>query len=172
MLKNKLWLYLAFSCLLMSCVTQRRCNIKFPPTTNTVTHETVRDSIVYMDKTVEVKIPGATVHDSVLIPCFPPVSYVPDTARAETEYARAKAWFSHSSIKLKLEQKASILQVRLDSAIKESYQWKTKYEKVTIVPEPVKYIPKIYKQAMSVCIFIFAAAFIFIGWKLFKFFKK
>jgi hypothetical protein len=157
----------------MSCVTQKKCNAKFPPTTTTETIETVRDSIVYKDKLVPYYIPGETVHDSVPVPCPPPPpGFVPDTARAETEFARAKAWFSNSSIKLKLEQKATTLQLRLDSAVKEMYRWKTKYTNITTIPQPVKYIPQRFKTYRNIVFIIFALGFAFVGWKLYSFFKK
>jgi hypothetical protein len=133
-----------------SCVTQKKCNEKFPSKRDTIRIETVRDSLVYKDKIVEVKIPGETRIDSVIIPCPPPPpTYIADTAKAETEYARAFAWFSYPRIKLRLEQKASILELKLDSAIKEAYQWRTKFEQITVTPQPVKYIPTFYKYCLG-----------------------
>ncbi len=170
---KRICLFLVFLSVLTGCVTQRRCYTRFPPKTDTIRIETIRDSIVIKDKIIEVEIPGELRVDSIIIPCPPPPdTYIPDTARAETEYARAKAWFDYPNINLKLEQKVSILQIKLDSAIKESYHWKTEYEKIIVIPEPEKYIPKIYKHALNICIFIFAIIFIWIGWKAFKFFKK
>lgn len=152
-----------FSIIISSCVTQKRCYSKFPPTTSTTTNTTVRDSIVYRDKLVEVKIPGKTVRDSVPIPCPPPPpSYVPDTARAETDYASAKAWFDYPNIKIELEQKTSVLQVRLDSAIKESYHWESEYKKERVVLPPVRYIPAICKWAVGLWIVAIIAGIVFV----------
>lgn len=140
--------------LTLSCVTQKKCLQKFPPSTETITNTIVKDSIIYKDRIVEVKIPGALQIDSVPIPCPPPPdAYIPDTARAETEYAKAKAWFDYPNIRLKLIQKVSVLQVKLDSATKEAYHWKTIAEKVTVTPQPIitKYIPGFYKF----CTFVF-----------------
>lgn len=155
-----------------SCVTQRKCLEKFPVKSDTVKIVTVRDSIVFKDKIVEIKIPGKTVIDSVVIPCPPPPPfYIPDTARAETEFAIAQAWFEYPHIALFLKQKESVLQVKLDSAITEKYYWRFEYEKIVKTIE-TKYVPKIYKDALTICIVIFAIAFFYFGWRAFKFFKK
>jgi len=171
----RIFIFLILILFASSCVTQRRCNSKFPPSRDTLRIVTTRDSIVYRDTIVKVEIPGDIQIDSVPIPCPPPPpppAYIPDTARAETDYAKAWAYFKYPNINLKLEQKASILEIKLDSAIQEAHYWKSEYEKITITPEPVKFIPKIYKQAMGICIFIFACVFIFIGWKVYKTFVK
>jgi hypothetical protein len=155
-----------------SCITSKKCLQRFPPSRDTLRIEKIRDSIIYKDKLVEVKIPGATKIDSIPIPCPPPpLTYIPDTARAETEYAKGMAWFDYPNIQLKLIQKQSILQVRLDSAIKESYHWKTEYEKITNTPAPVvtKYIPGFYKVAFWLWIGVIIAI---IGFIIIKYGRK
>jgi hypothetical protein len=149
----RIYLYFAFFCLflaLSSCVTQRACQKHFPPSRDTVRIVTVRDSIVIRDTTVFIKIPGETVHDSVVIPCPDPgPAFIPDTAIVRTDFAIAKAWFQFPTIKLRLTQPDTTLQIRLDNAIKEAWHWKTEYEKITVTPQPIitKYIPGIYKVA-------------------------
>jgi hypothetical protein len=156
-----------------SCVTRRKCDAKFPPVNDTIRIDHTRDSIVIRDTTIYLSIPGERVIDSVPIPCPSPSPwYVPKKVRAETDFAYAEAWWSYPVIKLVLVQKDTTITQQLNDAIKEKYYWKSLYEKVHITPAPVKYIPKIYKQAMSICIVIFAAAFVFMGWKLYSFFKK
>lgn len=155
------------------CVTRRKCDAKFPPVNDTIRIEHTRDSIVYKDTVITIRIPGESRIDSVQIPCLPPPSgYVPRKVRAETAFAWAEAWWSYPVIKLVLVQKDTSITQQLQAAIKEKYYWKSMYEKVRITPEPVKYIPKIYKDALSICIAIFALAFGFMGWKLYSFFRK
>jgi len=157
---------------LSSCVTQKRCNYKFPSINDTIRIETVRDSIIMKDTIIYIHIQGETVVDSVVIPCPDPgPSYVPKKVFAETSLAKASAWWSYPVIKLELIQTDTTIEKRLANALKESYYWKSLYEKVHITPAPVKYIPKIYKHALSICIFIFAGAFLFFGWKVYKIFK-
>lgn len=170
-MKTSVFAFLTLFLTLSSCVTYKRCQNKFPSVNDTIRIETVKDSIVIRDTTVYVSIPGETVIDSVVIPCPEVPGYVPKKVYAETSLAKASAWWSYPVIKLELIQKDTTIEKRLARALKESYYWKTLYEKVHITPAPVKYIPKIYKQALSICIFIFAVAFIFIGWKVYKIFK-
>ncbi len=169
---NKLIYLLLIVLLGTSCVTQKRCLEKFPPGTDTIKIVQVKDSIVYKDTIITVTIPGDLQIDSVIIPCpEPPVTYVPDTAKAETEFAYALAWFDHRSIKLKLVQKKSELEIRLDNAIKEAYHWKSEYEKITVTPQPVKYIPTIYKIALWLWVGVIITIIGYIVLKLFIFKK-
>lgn len=163
----KWMLMLLISSLSISCVTQRKCLEKFPPTTDTIIKTVVRDSIVYKDTVITITIPGDIQIDSVPIPCpEPPPTYVPDTARVETEFAYALAWFDHKSIKIKLVQKKSELEIRLDNALKEAYHWKSEYEKITVTPQPIKYIPKFYKMCFWILI---GEVIAIIGYILLKF---
>ena len=169
---NRIILFLALISLFTGCVTQKRCSTRFPGKNDTIRIETVRDSIVIKDTTIYVKIPGETITNTVEIPCPQVPGYVPKKVFAETSLAKAFAWWEYPNIKLVLIQKDTLIEKRLKGALREAYYYKSLYEKLHITPEPVKFIPKIYKQAMSICIVIFIAAFLFIGWKAYKFFKK
>lgn len=132
----------------ISCVTQKRCSLRYPAHADTVEVVFYRDSISYRDTGSVVYIPGETVIDSVTIPCPPPPpTFIPDTARAETEFAIAKAWFSYPNIDLILTQKDTLLTFRFDSLIREAYYWKEKYLTVTNTVT-VKKVPVIYKVAL------------------------
>jgi hypothetical protein len=144
-----------FSAIVSSCVTQKKCNSKFPPSTETVTIVKERDSIVYKDTTIFIKLPQEYMTDSVIIPCPPPATgFIPDTAYAETSLAFARAWFNWPNIKLQLTQKDTTIEKRLADAQKESYYWRSEYNKVKIIPPPVKYIPGIYRIAFWLWIFV------------------
>lgn len=124
------------------CVTQKRCLKRFPPATDTTTTIVIRDSVVYRDTIIYVAIPGRVIVDSVIIPCPPPLpTYIPDTAKVETDYATAKAWWSYPVIKVELNQKPLNLSFKLDSALRDAYHWKSEYERVTQVIKE-KYVPK------------------------------
>lgn len=157
-----------FVVVLTGCATQRWCNKHYPPVVDSVYIVTRHDSIVYKDTIVYVKLPGKEIHDSVVIPCpAPPPEYIPDTAKAETDFAIAKAWWSYPVISLFLKQKTGILEFKLDSAVKEKYYWKNEYLKIREVKE-TKYVPKIYKQALYVCIFIIVGGIFWLAWKIFR----
>ena len=114
---------------------------------------TVRDSVVVKDTTIFVSIPGETILDSIPFPIYVDRDIKIDTARAETGYARAKSYYSNGMIILELEQLETNLEIRLDSALRESYQWEEKYIEILnkeVVRE--KYIPIIYKVALWIVI--------------------
>jgi len=132
--------------LFSSCVTQRKCNLKFPPSIETIT--STKDSVVieYSDTTIYVKIKGETKHDTIIIPCPPPApAYIPDTVRAETSLAKAIAYWSYPKIHLNLVQKDTTIERRLDNALREIRRLRNTTTTVTITPPPVKYVPGFYK---------------------------
>lgn len=131
-----------------SCATQRRCSRKFPPHADTIKIVHVRDSIILRDTTVYIKVPGEADADSIVIPCPEIINYIADTARAETSLAKAKAWWQYPRVRIELTQKDTTIEIRLKNALKEAHHWRSEYEKITKVPDPVKYIPKMYKYAM------------------------
>ena len=163
----------------LSCATQRKCFEKFPPmeTKDSIYTETVKEVPVYL--------PGDSIEIWVPIDC-------PDQDVAFVENNRLKQQIiilngrlksntvvkpdtvfvpvieTKTVIKLDLNQKENLFEVMLDSAIMEAYHWKTEYEKITQVIKE-RYVPKIYKQALSICIFIFVA---FAGWLAMKFIKR
>jgi len=134
--------------LLSSCSMQKWCWEHYPVVPDTITIETMRDSIVYRDTLVTVYISSETVViDSVEIPCPPPLFFRPDTAIAVASFSEARAWFSYPNIILKLTQKDIEIELRIDSAIKEAYYWREKYEQITAVQEVVR-IPLVYRIAL------------------------
>ena len=156
---------------LSGCATQRRCYEKWSMKPDTITKVVTRDSLVYRDTTIYYHLPGDTVTNEVIIPCPPPPidNYIPDTARVETEFALAKAWWSYPKIKLYLEQKDKYLRLELDSALRESWHWRYEYLQVKQVLKE-KYVPAIYRC----CTFAFSGILIAVvlGLILMKFFKK
>jgi len=147
----KLWATLILMVLIVSsCATQKICHRKFPVIADTVEVVHFRDLLVYRDTVITVTLPGDTVYstDSVMIPCPPPPpQFIPDTAWAETSLATARAWWDHPFIRLSLIQKDTTITFRLDSAIREAYYWKEKYQSVTAVVTKTK-IPVIYSIAL------------------------
>ena len=151
-----------------SCVTQKRCFEKFPPEvkTDTVFYEVVRDSIVYRDTTIILTLPGQTVIDSIFIK---PGVIETSPVILETELARAEAFYRTPKVYLKLVQKDTLIKIRLDSALKDAYHWKTQYYEIlsqTIQKE--KYIPEVYRVALWLIIGI---GFSFTAYLLVKIFR-
>jgi hypothetical protein len=128
----------------------------------------MRDTIIYRDTTIFLTVPGEIVIDSVFIPCPPPAAnFIPDTARAETLFSEAKAWWDYPRIKLLLWQKDTT--IFLMTALKESRHWESLYKEVTKTLQPVKYVPGIYKVSFWLWIGVAIAIGGFVG---FKFLKK
>jgi hypothetical protein len=108
------------------CATQKRCHEKWPPIItpiDTVTVVTYQDTIIYKDTTITVTLPADTIRDTVIVEIgmISDPAYIPDSARAETELARATAWLQGDppQVHLQLEQKQTDLFIRLDSAIQQ-----------------------------------------------------
>ena len=131
--------------------SKKRCLRLYPPTSSvdTVYRETIRDSLVIRDTTIYVRIPGETFIDSILFLVYEENEITLDTARAETEYIRAKAYYSNGFIILEVEQLNIGLEIKLENALRENYYWKEMYFEITnreIVKE--RYIPIIYKVSL------------------------
>lgn len=106
----------------------------------------IRDSIVhktetvYRDTTVTVKIPGDTVVDSVEveIPCpadidvdadIPPSPGVyPNKLTVEGHLASAHSWIKQNRLFLELNEKDTLIEVRLKNVIREKEHWKERYQ--------------------------------------------
>ena len=134
--------------------TKKRCLRLYPPisSVDTVVNETVRDSLVIRDTTIFVDIPGEAIIDSVFIPVKVPVNYKPDTLIVKTAFAESKSWIEGNHLKILLIQSGN-LQVKLDSAIRESYLWHNMFQEINnreVVK--VKFIPLIYKIALGAII--------------------
>ena len=167
-MKNSILILSLFSCVLLSSCSKQWCYTKWPISVDSIYKEIIRDSIVIKDTIVYIHLPGETVIDSVKIPCPDPgPAYVPKKVRSETSLAWAEAWFQFPNIKLLLVQKDTLIEKRLENAIRESYHWKSLYEKMTVRPEPVKYIPGIYKVALWLWIGVVIAVAGYVALKLF-----
>lgn len=96
-----------------SCVTQNACARKWPP--SVIYH----DTITYRDTTLYVFLPPDTVQrtDTVMIVNNKAVTL--DTMVLETDYAIAWAWVANSRIYQRLAHKATALELRYDSLLRE-----------------------------------------------------
>lgn len=157
--------------LISSCITQKRCLTKYPPIADTVKITQARDSIILRDTTIYIKIPGESLTDSIMIPCPEIINYIAETAFAETPLAKAWAWWQYPEVRLKLIQKDTTIETRLEEAIREAYHWKSEYNKITKVPDPVRYIPKLYQYSMMFSAVIILSVILWIASKFIKIVK-
>ena len=116
------------------CVTQNQCMKRFPPDTVTVFHDTTlyRDTILYRE------VKGDTMYVERII-------YLTDTFRyhirpiyMQTALCYAKAEITGEKLKMRLVQKDSIFQFKLDSAIRANRQiiTRTKIVERPVPPKP------------------------------------
>ena len=164
----RICLYLAFLCVLSIGCSRRWCDTHFPPSVDSVYKVITKDSIIYRDTTIFIHLPGEVVIDSVVIPCPDPgPAYIPKKVCAETSLASACAWFSWPVIKIELVQKDTTIQKRLDNALKESYFWKSEYERINVTPQPQRYVPGFFKFCTFAFIGIVLAALGYITFRVF-----
>jgi hypothetical protein len=128
---RKLILLVIITVFAVSCITQKKCNDKFPPVIlekevyihDTVnTKETIRDttvivkagkdSIVYKSDTVKIK--DGVVNSKPVI--------------TEGKYATATGQVINSKLIVKLEERSYDLEVKLKGALKDKETYKTYYE--------------------------------------------
>ncbi|HPF93327.1 MAG TPA: hypothetical protein PLV65_05305 [Tenuifilaceae bacterium] len=110
------------------CVTQKKCNSKFPPVSEIIYKDSIieREVTVYVDTIIYVELPAKEVVKEVKIPV--PITFKSDTVYAVGDYASAKAWIAKRELKLKLNEGARI-KLDLEKAIRETTYWKEKYVK-------------------------------------------
>ena len=161
--KVKIFVLGLFLSVLAGSCSRKWCNSHYPVSVDSIYKYVVKDSIIIRDTTIYIQLPGQTVIDSVKIPCPDPGSaYIPKRVTAETSLARAEAWWQYPNIKLLLVQKDSTIETRLKGAIIEMNHYKSLYEKMTIRPEPVKFIPKFYKYCTMAFWIIVVGFFIWV----------
>jgi hypothetical protein len=156
-MKYILIILLAF--LLLGCVTQKRCNEKFPSQSFTKDSIVYKDKLVYKDTTIYVPIPGDTVYKDTLVYVDKFTGLVNSKkVYAFTSLAEAIAWVSNSKLYLTLIQKDTTIEVRLDSALKEVTYWKEKYHSSSsvVVKETVKspWYMKVLSWIGGVCLVV------------------
>lgn len=133
----------------LSCITQRKCLERYPPSTDSVYIEKLKEVPIYIEgDTITVKVP-VNCPDQ-------------DVATYENVKLRQTIRILNGKLLSSTELKPDTVKVYVPEI----------HSTVVKVPEPVKYIPKIYKDAMIICIVIFALVFVFLGWKAYKMFVK
>ena len=171
-MKSKLLLFGLILAVLSASCSRKWCQSRYPVSVDSIYKYVTKDSIVIKDTTIYLYLPGEVVHDSIEIPCPDPgPAYIPKRVTAETSLARAEAWWQYPNIKLLLIQKDSTIEVRLAGALQKAYYWESEYNKITVKPEPVKFIPKIYKVAFWGWVFVIIATAGYFALRIFVFKK-
>ena len=95
---KRVFIYIFILLLVASCATCRNCRSAVLNSVDCKDSVVIRETIVYRDTLIPVPVKDSTSKDRT----------VPkDTARAETDLARAKAWLERDSLKLTISNKPS-----------------------------------------------------------------
>jgi hypothetical protein len=139
----------AWSIILASCATQKRCMERWPPVpVDTVTVE----NTVYRDTTFYVTTPADTIRDSiqVVIPCGETQqTFASDTMRTENKFARAAVWIVGTKLRMRLEIKSQQLSLFVDSVAVANTKTVTITKTVTLEK---RVVPPFYKATLFVSI--------------------
>ena len=131
-----------------SCVTQKKCLQKFPPS---VTRDS---SFVQKISMVPVMLPGFSNNIEV------PVRDCPDQMLSDIENSKLKQQIQILNGKLISTTfiKPDTVKVPVIETIIQNNEVK--------VPQPVKFIPPIYKKCMYFTVFVIVAFLLFVGYKI------
>lgn len=126
--------------LISGCATEKRCKLKFPPQTETIIKDSIREVIKYRDTTIYVKLPADTVTTSDTIYIKNGVTVYKEV-KAETKLATARAWIGQNRLNLTLADKDTTIEIKLKDALVSKEFWQNKYmtEKQVVT---IKYTPK------------------------------
>ena len=95
---KRVFIYIFILLLVSSCATCRNCRNGVLNSVDCKDSVVIRETIVYRDTLIPVPVKDSTSKDRT-VPT--------DTARAETDLARAKAWLERDSLKLTISNKPS-----------------------------------------------------------------
>ena len=95
---KRVFIYIFILLLVASCATCRNCRNAVLNSVDCKDSVVIRETIVYRDTLILVPVKDSTSKDRT-VPT--------DTARAETDLARAKAWLERDSLKLTISNKPS-----------------------------------------------------------------
>jgi hypothetical protein len=145
-MKRQICLFLLFLGVLSLSCSRRWCNTHFPGIVDSF--YSYRDTTIYLyrDTTIKVYLPGKTIIDSVFVPYLETkdsVFNVP-SVYLKTDFAEAYAWMDHSYIKLRMILSDTTIQIRLDSAIRQSEYYHSELTRIMETREK-KFIPGFYK---------------------------
>ena len=124
--------FLTLISMMMSCVTEKRCNAKFPPKVEYVKKDSVvykekivkRDTVIYKYLTKDSIIKETNIIYSKDSAWFPPMV-------ARGKYGSAKAWSYKGKAYLNYFEGGVAIELDLKNAITERDKWMEKYVKET-----------------------------------------
>lgn len=151
----KLFIYFFAIAFFTSCVTQKRCLLKFPPQIITKDSTVVKDSTIYRDTTITIPGDSTTIHDS--LPC-PDVKYHKE---AKSKSGRTTATVDINNGKLTINCKTDSLLHRIDSL-------KTHIRSLERYRSEIKLVPVPEDKTPTWCWWLLGANVLLIVWRIRK----
>jgi hypothetical protein len=133
-MKNQLIGLLFVIILLSSCVTQQKCQDKFPPELITVDSIIRTTETIYRDTTIFIYLPGDTIRDTVIVEVINGIANSRPSIH-ETDLAWSMAQVVNGFLRHELIQKDSTLARVIENAIRESATTTDKTKLITKVEE-------------------------------------
>jgi len=148
------------------CVTQNKCNQKYPPVETIITKDSVIRTVetIYSDTTIYYQLPADTVTEVVEVERATQIK----PSVLKTGYSISTAYVKEGRLYHSLIQNDTLLRLNIDNAVRSTWESASKfYNKETVKVERVRYIPKWVWLALGV------ALIALMGWaiKLISIFK-
>jgi hypothetical protein len=127
---------LFFALLMLSgCITQQKCDRKFPCKGHDSLSVITNTKLVYRDTTIYVYLPGQTVRDTVKIYLDANSIMHSDVSKLYTSLAESWAWVENGKLMHRLTQNDTLLAQHIKNAIMQSFSTVTTSENKTIIKE-------------------------------------
>jgi hypothetical protein len=133
--------------LLTSCITQQKCLQKFPPSSDSIYIEKLKEVPIYID--------GDTIRIKVPVNC-------PDQDVAIYENVKLR-----QTIRILNGKLSSITEIKPDTIIKTVAEIHEKVKEV-IIKQPEKYIPGVFKIAFWLWIGVIIAIAMYFAYKIYR----
>lgn len=163
---KKTIIFLSFISIFASCVTQQRCNRKFPPETMIIRKDSIitKTQTIYRDTTILVYIPGEKkIYTDTIYIKDGKVYFKPSHLR--TSFAESRAWLENGRFMHTLVQNDTTLSIHIKNAIRLTWKRAEKFykEEITKVVK-VKFVPLYYKVLSAIGL----AALIYLSFQIRK----
>ena len=159
-----------------SCVTLKRCNKKFPPEVIVKDSIVYKTNTVYKDTTIFIQLPPDTVFsvkDSLVEVYIDKETGLinSDTSVLANDFATAYAWVIDSKLKQMLVQNDSLMEFKLDSAVRVTNDYWEKYHSEVIL-KPVYAVHWYDRVARVIASIFILALLVLIAIKVIKAYVK
>lgn len=135
--------------LFTGCITQNKCNRKFPPEVMIIRKDSIfrETKTIIRDTTIYYHLPADTVMDSIKVYIDRKTGFVnSEVSHLSNKYANSLAWISKSQLHHKLMQNDTSIQITIKDAIQTTWSSAERFynQSETKIVEK-KFVPLFYK---------------------------